>query len=345
MDYKKQIVGSPSYVKDFYTKSEGDFFDYLMLNLPGGCNYSCSKCFNKNDLAKLNESNFDNDKLLMFIEKIIIESKKIGLKAVAFGGQGEPTLAKLYPKLMQLIGIHGLIPIVFTNGSTLIPKAIEKYLDYKPVYLINFDFVDEYQYNKHVGVSGAFTKIMNNLEYLRSSYDKLKIYENGKLYLRLALLSALNASNYQCIDEIKKFAGKDFVSVINNTADVGGAEEKNNALSFKSFTREQAYKLSDTGGHTMFDGKYCGFLLNGLSIDVDGTILPCAHSTEFRGKRFTIYEFANNNVDNITSEKLIELYSTEKQKVKNIFSKFGQDSCILRHKDYKEILKSSEFIN
>jgi len=305
-----------------------------MLNLVGTCNYGCLKCFNR-DVLGAGTKQKSTERWLQYIEAVIREAKKVGLKVVALGGEGEPMISKDFNVIMRMIGGNGLIPMVFTNATALTAENIDRYAEYSPTYMINFDSLREEEFDLQVNRRGAFARVMRNLKHLRIKYINKPEYRNGRKFVRISLQTALNARNVNEIDKIREFCGNDIVSIINFTVDKGSARDNHTTLGGGEYLARLAQQLSETGGPSTFDGKHCGFLVDGISIDVDGTILPCAHATDLRSARYTIYDWANENVNNIEPGLLGQIFAAEMKKKEMVWEKYGDAPCILRHKEYQ----------
>ncbi|MFZ4439106.1 MAG: radical SAM protein [Syntrophales bacterium] len=332
----KNLIGAPLYLDLKFGEEPNQCFRYLMLNIVGPCNYDCLKCFNR-DVLGAGAKRQSTETWLQYIEAVMREAKKVGLKVVALGGEGEPMISKDFNSIMRMIGENGLIPMVFTNATALTAENIDRYAEYAPTYMINFDSLIEEEFDLQVNTRGAFTRVMRNLKHIRAK--NINKYEqiNGIKFVRISLQTALNSRNVDEMGKIREFCGDDIVSVVNYTADKGGAQGNHATLGGGEDLARIAQQLSETRGPSTFDGKHCGFLFDGFSIDVDGTILPCAHTTDLRGARYTIFDWANGNVNNIAPGLLLQIFKAEMTKKEMALRKYGDAPCILRHKEYLKV--------
>ncbi len=87
-----------------------------MLTLPFKCNFRCPKCFNLAGDAPINHG---TPIPLSDLLRLISETGDLGGRAIVIAGEGEPTLDPNIRRLVTHAADLGLIPIVYSNGSTL----------------------------------------------------------------------------------------------------------------------------------------------------------------------------------------------------------------------------------
>lgn len=292
--------------------------DYMMLNLPFSCNYTCLKCCNrfrkyKGGLLKINE-----------IEKAILKCKKLGARVVVIAGEGEPTLYKNIKRLIRFIHNNKLIPYIFTNGSNLNKTMATFLAQNNATLVINADSFDENKYDKYVSKKGAFKNLIKNLNITKKIY-KNKIYKSEKdRVTSLALNLVLNNENYDQIAEIKKFCNDDIIFVVNQPINIGLA-----AKDWKRFNKTNNFNIDEDVSYplgTLKKGKECSYLRNGISIGSNGKILTCAYALETEG----LYGDINDDIK-IERKKVMK-------SVDDFYKKYGKSRCILRHPQYKKFI-------
>jgi len=101
------------------------YVDRAVVEINGGCNYSCSMCpqtvgRGKDWLKKIDLQSF---------EKIIKELSTKGLNVVNLEGSGEPTLNKELPRYIEIVRKYGAKPVIYTNGYKLQNNFMEQCID------------------------------------------------------------------------------------------------------------------------------------------------------------------------------------------------------------------------
>lgn len=89
--------------------------DRAVIEINGGCNYSCAMCpqtsgRGKDWLKKIS---------LVDFERIVAEAAEYGLNVVNLEGSGEPTLNSNLPDYIRIVRKYGAKPFIYTNGYNL----------------------------------------------------------------------------------------------------------------------------------------------------------------------------------------------------------------------------------
>lgn len=134
------------------------YVDRAVIEINGGCNYSCSMCpqtlgRGKDWLKKIDLQSF---------EKIIQELSTKGLNVVNLEGSGEPTLNKELPKYIEIVRKYGAKPIIYTNGYRLNGKFMKDCID-AGLYIVRVSVIgyDKQTYLKWMNID-AFDVLLEN---------------------------------------------------------------------------------------------------------------------------------------------------------------------------------------
>ena len=122
------------------------------------------------------------------------QCKEAGLVFLLLTG-GEPTLRKDFPQIYEAMAQMGLSISINTNGTLLTDEIKELWHRLPPAQVnITLYGVDEADYEALCGDSSAFTKVIENLQWLQS--------ENILIHLNTTMTPA----NYKKWMELEKFA-------------------------------------------------------------------------------------------------------------------------------------------
>src|SRR3989338_8386082 len=129
---KKLLVGNPNQLEVDGQIGE-DELSYVVMNLPFGCNYSCSKCYRDDNKSS---DSIDLDTRL----KVISQAKDLGARVLCIPGEGEPlTNRDLTMQLIDHANAVGLISILYTNGSFLNRDTVDKLFNKKVTLITSLD--------------------------------------------------------------------------------------------------------------------------------------------------------------------------------------------------------------
>lgn len=127
------------------------------------CNLRCSYCSLSTRMHRPKEISYER------ICDVISQAHMLGARSVVVIGGGEPTI---YPRFADLIGfIHalGMIPVVFTNTTTM-TKDLAKFLfDHDCSVIGKLDSLRPQIQDQWAGRKGTFQKIMEGLDVLESA--------------------------------------------------------------------------------------------------------------------------------------------------------------------------------
>jgi MoaA/NifB/PqqE/SkfB family radical SAM enzyme len=141
-------------------KGEVFFPLHMIISLTNYCNHKCIWC-TIYEQQKGKAYFTDTEKLLVFLEK----AAKLGLKAITYVGNGEPTLHPDFGTITKKVNEFGIEQGIFTNGAR-IEKFSQHYLDYFSFVRFSLDAYDNESHFRTHGVEGKFEKIIQNIQKL-----------------------------------------------------------------------------------------------------------------------------------------------------------------------------------
>tara|TARA_Y100000310_G_C20606958_1_gene775988 strand:+ start:456 stop:1457 length:1002 start_codon:yes stop_codon:yes gene_type:complete len=213
---RKLLVGNPNQLEVDQQIGE-DELTYVVMNLPFGCNYSCSKCYRED-----NKSEEDID--LQTRLDVISEAKDLGARVLCIPGEGEPlTDRNLTMQLVDHAQALGLVSVLYTNASFLNPETIQDLFDRKVTLITAVDSLKPETYQQLTGFQGL-ERVRKNLDTLREIYRPgNKTREDGSIETRWGVITIINQHNKDEVPGIKEFCGDDAFYICNYPINKGGA--------------------------------------------------------------------------------------------------------------------------
>ena len=258
-------------------------------------------------------------------------------KVVVIAGEGEPTLYDDIKTLVSAINGLGMIPIIYSNGSSLTSDIAQFYYDHNVCLVIALDSLKP---DIHRLLSGSrvdmLPLVLNNLADLRQLYANTVEEIDGTRILRLALNMTLCSRNQQEIEAIKAYASDDMYFVCNPLARQGNAEGNWSGLidSEEDFIEQQRLvrEFSESGGPLTLDKiGLCGYSMNGIGIGPYGHYMTCAYTSKTNGLLGTIRD-----------RTLHDAYAFKTAFEREHYSSFGNAPCLVRADSFNEFLISLE---
>ena len=148
--------------------------DRAVIEINGGCNYSCSMCPQDARTGGRDKRFLKNMKIDEF-ERIVAELSEHGLNVVNLEGSGEPTLNKKLPEYIKIVKKYGAKAYTFSNGYRMqgdfMERCVDAGLDFFRFSIIGYDAE---QYNKwmHNTVGGNYGIVLNNLKNMQEYVEK-----------------------------------------------------------------------------------------------------------------------------------------------------------------------------
>src|SRR3989339_2186374 len=308
---------------------------YVMFNLPFDCNFHCEKCFHlENNYPNKSETFID----IFSIKILINEAKELGVHSIIIAGEGEPALNKNIKKIITELHNIGLIPIVYTNGSTLTSSLINFYFNHNVSLVIALDSLNGQTYDRFSRTKGMLPKVLNNIENARQKYAEKIIELNGSRVVHLAINTTITSINKHELENIKDFCKDDILFVCNPIARFGNATGNWNDL----VTNEQDYQLfhdlsqkySETGGPlTLTEDGYCGYSRNGIGISPSGDYMTCAYTSK-----------TNGLFGNINTTSLKEAFELKQKYENEYYQNYGKIPCLIRHDNFDKYIEKLKTI-
>lgn len=228
-------------------RNEKFFPMHMIVSLTNFCNHKCIWCtvyeYQKGEALFFNTQN-----LLNFIEK----AAQLGLKAITYVGNGEPTLHPDFGLLTSEINKMGVEQGIFTNGTKI--KAFqEHYLKYFSFVRFSLDAYDNESHFKTHGVKGQFESIIEQIrdllvlrrmdgpqigaQFVFHNYNYEGIEEIAKISKEIGLdyISYKPAFNRGAI---KERGEKNTLTLSDLTARIAAAKETMEDENFRIFFRE-----------------------------------------------------------------------------------------------------------
>jgi MoaA/NifB/PqqE/SkfB family radical SAM enzyme len=306
-----------------------DSFTYLMMNLPYECNFRCKKCFNLVDGRPRKY-----DKLISLEKRIdlIEQAKEIGGKVVVFAGEGEPNLNKDINEMVEYTNKSNMIPIIYSNGSTLTKERIEFYKKNNSSIIFALDSIKENVFSMKSFEKGIFPKTIINMTRTIDSFKKIAYREDNLEVLSVAVNSTVNDLNLNEIKTLKSFWKEDAYYICNPVAKFGNAI--NNWGVLRGELKDEiiyavAKENSETGGPLTLDKEgLCGYSAYGISISPGGDYMTCAYTNQTDGF-----------FGNVGEIKLKEAWENKHEKEFLHYKKFGNVPCLIRDDSFEKYLE------
>ena len=143
--------------------------DRAVIEINGGCNFSCSMCPQDMRTGGRDKRFLKKMKLDEF-EKNVADCAKHGLRVVNLEGSGEPTLNRNLPEYIKIVKKYGAKCFMFSNGFRLggqfMKDCVDAGLDFYRFSFIGYDPAkyDEWMYNT---IGSNFNHIVNNISEMK----------------------------------------------------------------------------------------------------------------------------------------------------------------------------------
>lgn len=140
--------------------------DRAVIEVNGGCNYSCSMCPQDARTGGRDKRFLKNMKLDEF-ERIVAHLAEYGLNVVNLEGSGEPTLQRKLPEFIKIVKKYGAKAYAFSNGFRMagdfMKECVDAGIDFYRFSIIGYN-PETYKKWMHNTVGGNFEIVLNNLK-------------------------------------------------------------------------------------------------------------------------------------------------------------------------------------
>jgi len=322
----KVLKGTPKHVS---RTGKLESFTYLMLNLPFICNYRCQKCFN---LEYDIQSNTNDDSMSVDDRlRLIGDAKELGGKVVVFAGEGEPTLHPDIRRLVSKTNEIGMIPIVYSNGSTLSQDIVEFYRDNNVALVIAFDSLDELKYNQLTRTKNQFKKVLQNVNRVIDWFER-PYFESGLEVYSVAINTTVSSINAGEVEQIKAYWGDKVYFICNPLARLGNARTHWTDLEVdekQEDNHELIERLSESGGPlTLGIDGLCGYSAYGVAVSPSGDYITCAYTNQ-----------TNGLLGNISGMSLRDAFENKHQLEMEYYGRFGVQPCLVRSDSFLKYIE------
>jgi MoaA/NifB/PqqE/SkfB family radical SAM enzyme len=323
----KALKGTPKHLSQ---TGELNSFTYLMLNLPFECNYRCPKCFNlEGNQPVAHSGEISLEERLALIQ----DAKSLGGKVVVIAGEGEPSLSREIRPLVTEVNAHGMIPIVYTNGSVLSPELIEFYKRNNTSLVFSIDSLVPEVYDKLTGTKGQLDRVVRNARNAIDSYrETIEIVKDLKL-VRIAINATATSLNENGLSEMKRFWEDDIYFICNPLARSGNAVGNWNELivSDDVYARQKQLvaELSESGGPlTLGRDGLCGYSIWGIAVSPCGDYMTCAYTMATDGL-----------LGNVRTRSLRDAFEHKHRIESEHYKSKGAVPCIIRSSGFGSYLE------
>ncbi len=310
---KKLLVGSPNQLEVDGQIGE-DELSAVIMNLPFGCNYNCSKCYREDDKS------FDDIDLDTRLD-VISQARDLGARVLIVAGEGEPlTNRDLTMKLVSHANAVGLITILYSNGSFLNQDTVSELFDNDVTLVTSVDSLNPETYQKLTGFKG-FDRVKRNLENVRETYKAgNNVRDNGLIETRWGVITIINQHNKEEIPAIREFCGDDAFYICNYPINKGGARSVWDSYVGSPEDLGELVRIANmytdtfrTGLSLSVRSGQCVTLNHGVTIDTNGNVHACP-------------AMVDTNLGNISDYSVEELW----RRTKEYTQSNGNPLCLAR---------------
>lgn len=258
---------------------------HLGLHITDKCPHSCPECNGGRNLENPSELSYED------CAQVIEKAAECGIKAVTFGGGGDPLAHKDFVKIASLITKSNMKFGVLTNGA-IMKQDVADFLAENATWIrISLDAGSSELYRKTHGRNADFETTLNNIA-------KIGLNLSRKCAVGVSYLTSSETRKDIAISaELAKFYGADYIIYrpFDGNADIPYQEleeakkaEDNNFMVTAHYERIKSKCRSYSVCHGMM------FV---IEIAPDGNVYPCCH---FKNLRI-------NSYGNIKTQKLNDL--------------------------------------
>ncbi len=166
---KKATFSSPPKLSGYYyspgeARDARDTGKLLSIRLETSlqCNLRCNYCCNNSGEALADELSYAQ------LLDLVRQAKALDAQSIVVIGGGEPTIYPHFEELISFIHARDMVPVVFTNTTTMTRDLAQFLLDHNASVIGKLDSLQEDVQDRMVGVKGTYGKIRRGIEQLMS---------------------------------------------------------------------------------------------------------------------------------------------------------------------------------
>ena len=148
--------------------------DRAVIEVNGGCNYSCTMC-PQDKRTGGRDKRFLQKMSLMEFEDNVRDCAKHGLRVVNLEGSGEPTLARNLDEYIKIVKKYNALAFCFSNGYRMfgryMKRCVDAGLDFYRFSMIGYD-ANKYNEMMHNRIGGNFDMICENIMEMQDYVEK-----------------------------------------------------------------------------------------------------------------------------------------------------------------------------
>ena len=200
---------------------------YVEISPMGACNHRCTFC--SVDYIGYKTRNLEPD----ILKKRLTEMAELGVKSVMFAGEGEPTLWKPLPEILDHCSEVGIDTSLTTNMVPFTNKNVDAFVRNCSWIKtsINAGTANTYA-DIHQTKAGDFDRVLNNFKLAVDSRNK---YETNCTIGGQILLLPENAHEVYTLAETLRDIGVDYLVVKPYTQSLSGISHKYENLKYEQF--------------------------------------------------------------------------------------------------------------
>lgn len=278
------LRGNGDFTREQFLKAmKAEDEQHMMLSLGlttgPGCNMRCVYCYNEGGFKEAGRA-IEQRMTLEDYKKAIKESAALGAQSVILVGVGETIIDKNLKRIIELSSVHGLIPLIFTNGS-LIDEGMARFLfDHQTTIYLALDSTREEVFNQITKTEGIFPKVMKGIDNcLEVGFGKIAS-RNGHQVTDFAINTMVMQLNADHIGEIEQFCReRDLLFTCRFPEALGRAPDYWQNLIAPTYEEEVRLKKiaekHSLGGEVFRTEHGCLFWVAGVLLGIDGRARLC----------------------------------------------------------------------
>lgn len=211
--------------KDDWDKQKTIYPIYVEITPIGSCNHRCTFC----SVDYIGYKSIKQDEKVLSAR--IKEMAKLGVKSIMFAGEGEPTLYKPLPNILDVCSEVGIDTSLTTNAVAMNEKNIENYVKNCTWIKVSINAGDKETYAKiHTTKESDFDTVVHNLT-LASKIKKEKGY-NCTIGAQMLLLPENKDTAVKLAKTVRE-AGVDYLVIKPYTQSLYGASRVYEGLTYE----------------------------------------------------------------------------------------------------------------